>query len=112
MKKLSEYMDVLDDMETYERCKSANQQQVFVFSADWCPDCLYLQGFMESVVKKHPEIHFIYVNRDEWLDICEAENILGIPSFLAYRNGIENGRFVSTKRKSLQEVESFLGGLV
>ncbi|MGB3102380.1 MAG: thioredoxin family protein, partial [Psychrobacillus psychrotolerans] len=41
-------------------------------------------------------------------DLCIELDIFGIPSFLAYENGEEKGRFVSKDRKTREEIESFL----
>jgi len=39
-------------------------------------------------------------------------DIFGIPSFIAYENGIEIGRFVSKLRKTKNEIESFLDTMI
>ncbi|HIR14976.1 MAG TPA: thioredoxin family protein [Candidatus Onthosoma merdavium] len=85
--------------------------QVFLFSADWCPDCVFLKTFMEELVAEWKQIEFVYVNRDQFPSLCERLAVLGIPSFIAYRDGKECARLVSTLRKSRAEVEAFLGGL-
>ncbi|SIE49450.1 Uncharacterised protein [Mycobacteroides abscessus subsp. abscessus] len=35
----------------------------------------------------------------------------GIPSFIAFRDGEESGRFVSKDRKTQEEIENFIAGL-
>lgn len=83
-------------------------QTVFVFSADWCPDCRFIDPFMPEVEAKFTSIEFVYVNRDQFIDLCIELDIFGIPSFLAYKEGKETGRFVSKDRKTQQEIEEFL----
>ncbi|MNY70302.1 Thioredoxin-like protein YtpP [compost metagenome] len=51
---------------------------------------------------------FIELDRDEFPDLCEQLNILGIPSFIAFRGGQELVRFVSKLRKTREEIEQFL----
>jgi hypothetical protein len=37
--------------------------------------------------------------------------VFGIPSFIAFENGKELGRFVSKDRKTQEEIERFISGL-
>ncbi|MCL6636494.1 MAG: thioredoxin family protein [Alicyclobacillus sp.] len=81
---------------------------VMVFSADWCPDCRYLDGFLADVAAARPQFAFYKVDRDAFPELCESLDILGIPSLLAYQHGRVLGRFVSKLRKTRAEVEAFL----
>ena len=81
---------------------------VFKFTADWCPDCHFIDPFMGEIEEKFVDITFISVDRDQFIDLCIELDIFGIPSFLAYENGEEKGRFVSKDRKTREEIESFL----
>jgi hypothetical protein len=38
-------------------------------------------------------------------------SVFGIPSFVAFKNGQEAGRFVSKDRKTQEEIEEFLTSL-
>ena len=97
--------------EQFYELKEKEKLCVFVFSANWCPDCVFIQPFMPELMEKYNQYKFIYVDRDQYLDICIQHEVLGIPSFIAYQNGIEKGRFVSKLRKTKQEIDEFLGGL-
>jgi thiol-disulfide isomerase/thioredoxin len=84
------------------------QLTVAVFKTTWCPDCHYIEPFMPELEKKYDQISFIELDRDELPELCEQLNILGIPSFLAFREGQELARFVSKLRKTREEIEGFL----
>lgn len=86
----------------------AKDKQVFLFSAQWCPDCRVIEPIMPEFEGQYPEINFTYVDRDDFIDICIAHDIFGIPSFLAFNNGEEIARFVSKDRKTKAEIEAFL----
>ena len=45
---------------------------------------------------------------DDFSEITEALDVMGIPSFVAYKNNKEVSRFVSKFSKTQQEVEDFL----
>lgn len=90
---------------------ATNENVVFMFTADWCPDCRVIDPIMPDIEEKFPEYTFVSVNRDEFIDLCIEKDIYGIPSFLGFRGGQERGRFVSRDRKTQQEIESFISEL-
>lgn len=82
---------------------------VIVFKAAWCGDCRFIEPFMPDVENKYADqLDFIEVDRDEMPNISEEWNVLGIPSFITFKNGQETIRFVSKLRKTQQEIEEFL----
>lgn len=103
-------MKHLETIEQYDELKNAGKH-IFLFSADWCPDCRVIEPVLPEIEQNHPEYKFIYVDRDKFIDICAANDVFGIPSFIAYENGKELGRFVSKDRKTQQEIEDFIKSL-
>lgn len=89
----------------------SSEPVVFMFTADWCPDCRVIDPILPEIEESFKEYTFISVDRDDFIDLCIEKNIYGIPSFLAYANGKEVGRFVSKDRKTQQEIENFLTNL-
>nr|WP_225941949.1 thioredoxin family protein [Sporosarcina limicola] len=87
------------------------ERTIFMFSADWCPDCRVIEPILPRIEADYPEYNFLYVDRDEFIDLCGELDIFGIPSFIAFHNGVEAGRFVSKDRKSQEEIEKFIDGL-
>ena len=85
-----------------------NKKTLFFFNADWCGDCVFIKPEMPDIVEAHPEIQFIKVDRDDFIELCEELGITGIPSFLVYDKGVEIGRFVSKNRKTKEEIETFI----
>jgi thiol-disulfide isomerase/thioredoxin len=88
-----------------------NEKTIFFFYADWCGDCVFIKPEMPAIIKAHPEIKFVEVDRDEFINLSKELSIIGIPSFLAYENGEEIGRFVSKDRKTKEEIEDFVKAL-
>jgi thiol-disulfide isomerase/thioredoxin len=103
-------MKNLETMEQFEQFKN-DGSHIFVFSAGWCPDCRFIDPFMPEVETKFSEYTFVHIDRDDFIDLCQQLDVYGIPSFLAYENGKELGRFVSKDRKTQEEIESFINGL-
>ncbi len=81
---------------------------ILLFSADWCPDCRIIEPFLPELEEKFSSWTFVYVDRDQFIHICAENDVFGIPSFLALKNGEEVGRFVSKDRKTQEEIEEFL----
>jgi thiol-disulfide isomerase/thioredoxin len=100
-------MKNLTSIEEFEQLKQEGKI-VFKFTASWCPDCHFIDPFMEEVEEKFSEFQFVSVDRDQFIELCGQLDIFGIPSFIVFENGEEKGRFVSKDRKTKEEIESFL----
>ncbi|WNS74636.1 thioredoxin family protein [Bacillus sp. DTU_2020_1000418_1_SI_GHA_SEK_038] len=100
-------MKKLESMEQFEQLRD-NGKHIFMFSADWCPDCRVIEPILPEVEAKYQDYTFIYVDRDDFIDLCGQLDIFGIPSFIGYKDGKELGRFVSKDRKTQEEIENFI----
>lgn len=93
----------------FREAASRSGVTVAVFKTTWCSDCHFMEPFMPDVEQSYDgRIDFIEIDRDDLPDLCSELNILGIPSFIAFREGKELIRFVSKLRKSREEIEQFL----
>lgn len=108
---MKEYMNEISNIEQFEQAYLQEKVTIFVFSANWCPDCAFIEPFMPKLVEKYSHYDFCYIDRDKWIPICQRMMIMGIPSFVATQNGKEIGRFVSKLRKTEVQIDEFLGGL-
>jgi len=103
-------MKKLESVEQFNELKD-NQATIMVFSADWCPDCRVIEPILPEIEEAYPDFTFVEVDRDEFINLCQDYDIFGIPSFLAFKNGKEAGRFVSKDRKTKEEIVEFMNGL-
>lgn len=102
-------MQKIESEQQFKEWISREQPTVVVFKADWCKDCVFINPFMPEVEQAYARsFTFVTVDRDEFPDLCAELNILGIPSFIVYKNGKELIRFVSKLRKTREEIEKFL----
>ncbi|WEV40949.1 thioredoxin family protein [Lactobacillus sp. ESL0681] len=88
-----------------------NGRTVLEFSADWCPDCRFLDPFLPEIEADFDKSKFYQIDRDGCIDLAKDLNIMGIPSFVVYQDGKEIGRLVNKNRKTKDEVEQFLRSL-
>ena len=86
-------------------------KKVLFFSAGWCSDCNFIKPSMPAIEAEYPDYEFIAVDRDENIEVAQDMAVFGIPSFIAFNDGKEIGRFVNKDRKTKQEVENFMNGL-
>lgn len=102
-------MITLQSEQQFQELIAANKPTLAIFKADWCKDCVYIDPFMPEVEQAYAEkFTFVVIDRDAFIDLCSELNILGIPSFIAFKNGKELIRFVSKLRKTREEIEQFL----
>lgn len=99
----------IHSMEDYN--KAILGKAMLVFSTTWCPDCHFLKTFIDDLVENNRDWTFYYIDRDQMIDLCVDLEVMGIPSFIAYQDGQEVGRFVSKLRKTQNEIQSFIDGL-
>src|SRR5699024_9628599 len=88
-----------------------NEKAVALFTADWCPDCQVIKPDLPAIEALFPSYTFNVVDRDELMEIAQDYGVMGIPSFLAFHQGKEVGRFVSKDRKSKEEIIAFINDL-
>lgn len=103
-------MKKLESMEQFEQLRD-NGKHIFMFSADWCPDCRVIEPILPEIESKYQDYTFVYVDRNDFIDLCGQLDIFGIPSFVGFKDGKELGRFVSKDRKTQEEIENFIDSL-
>jgi thiol-disulfide isomerase/thioredoxin len=103
-------MKNLESMEQFEQLRD-NGKTIFMFSANWCGDCRFIEPVLPEIEGNFKEYIFIHVDRDQFIDLCQQLDVFGIPSFIGFENGKELGRFVSKDRKTQEEIENFIKGL-
>lgn len=100
----------LESMEQFEQLRDKGKT-IFMFSANWCGDCRFIEPFLPEIEENFKEYTFVHVDRDQFIDLCQQLDVFGIPSFIGFENGKELGRFVSKDRKTQEEIENFIKGL-
>lgn len=72
-------MEQLENEQQFLELKKGHT--VFLFTADWCPDCKVIEPDLPQLEAKYTNYKFISVDRDKFIDICIEHGIMGIPSF-------------------------------
>ncbi|MGK0575585.1 thioredoxin family protein [Macrococcus capreoli] len=99
-------------IESVEMFKEAIQSPtIAMFTATWCPDCHFIDPLMPEIEQENSNYQFISVDRDEFIDLAVAYEVMGIPSFIAFKDAEVIGRFVSKDRKTKEQVNEFIQSL-
>jgi thiol-disulfide isomerase/thioredoxin len=95
----------------WDAMKKEEDTVCVLFSSPQCIDCRIITPILPDLEEEFGDrMTFYNVNREEFPEIYKEEDIFGIPSFLIYRNGTEVDRWVTTLRKTREEIEEFLTG--
>ena len=90
-------MDKFIEIKTVDDYKKAIQNKsILLFTANWCPDCMFIKPFIGEIVEQYQDYIFYSVNRDEMLELYQEKEI---------------GRFVSKLRKTKEEIIDFIDSL-
>mgnify|MGYP006268559793 CR=1 FL=1 len=64
---------------------------IFYFTATWCKPCQSIKDYLSKKVPTLDNIHFVVVDIDVHFDVYSylrtKKQIVGVPSFLAYKAG-------------------------
>lgn len=102
-------MDKIRDESQFRERIGGEGVTVAVFKTTWCPDCHFIDPFMPELEQAYADrLSLVEIDRDDLPELCGELNILGIPSFIAFKEGRELIRFVSKLRKSREEIQQFL----
>jgi thiol-disulfide isomerase/thioredoxin len=102
-------MQNIQSISQFDEMIAVDSPTVALFKADWCKDCVYINPFMPDVVQSYGDrIQFVVIDRDQFPELSDRYNVLGIPSFIAFKKGQQTISFISKLRKTREEIEGFL----
>lgn len=102
-------MKKIEQIEAFR--EAITQPTIAMFTATWCPDCHFINPLMPEIEAENPEYQFISIDRDEFIDLAVEYEVMGIPSFIAFKDSEVIGRFVSKDRKTKDQVNEFIQSL-
>jgi thiol-disulfide isomerase/thioredoxin len=97
--------------EQFQQIISSDKPVVVKFYTTWCPDCMRLNMFIDDIVKEYSQYDWFEINRDNFPELAEKYQVMGIPSLLIFRNGEKMAHLHSANAKTPEEVKAFLQSL-
>jgi len=98
----------IKDVSRYEEVIKSEKPIVVKFYATWCPDCSRLNAFIGEIFEEHPSFEWFEMDRDDFPEIAQEQQVMGIPSLLVYQNGEKIGHLHSANAKTPEQVSEFL----
>ena len=104
-------MEMVRKVEEFNEQIANNQLTVEIFTTTWCPDCKRLDMFIDDIVAEHADKKWYKIDKDEFPELAEQQNVMGIPSLLVYKNGEKIAHLHSANAKTPDQVREFLNEL-
>ncbi len=105
-------MQQITSVEEFNKQINSDQLTVNIFTTTWCPDCKRLDMFIDEIIAEHADKQWFKIDKDEFPELAEKENVMGIPSLLIYKNGEKIGHLHSANAKTPDQVRDFLNNLL
>ncbi len=103
---------ILNNSEEYNTYK--NEQNILIFTADWCGPCVRIKPFINETILKYnskinnKNINFIYINIDKCLSLSELFNITLLPTIIITNNNKEKHRLLN---KNIDNLSTYIENL-
>lgn len=101
-------MNQIKEEQQYREQIAQDELTVGIFTTTWCPDCKRLDMFIDEIVAEHKDKQWFKIDRDEFPEISEEQNVMGIPSLLVFKNGEKLAHLHSANAKTADAVREFL----
>ncbi|MCF7926602.1 MAG: thioredoxin family protein [Candidatus Izimaplasma sp.] len=101
-------MKQIESLEEFEAVINNEKITITYWYTDWCPDCFAIKPYLEPLQDEFDSIQFVQVDRDEMIDLAKHYDVMGIPSFIIFKEGDVIGRLVDKNRKTYEQVKSFI----
>jgi thioredoxin-like negative regulator of GroEL len=95
----------------YQEQITQDELTVGIFTTTWCPDCKRLGMFIDEITEENQDKQWFTIDRDEFPEISEEQNVMGIPSLLVFKNGEKLAHLHSANAKTADQVREFLNNL-
>lgn len=101
-------MQAITTIEQFNEIIASEQPVIVKFYAGWCPDCTRMDMFINPIIEEYNQYAWYEINRDEFPELAEKYQVMGIPSLLIYKNSEKLAHLHSANAKSPQDVIDFL----
>ncbi|WP_421381234.1 thioredoxin family protein [Bacillus salacetis] len=101
-------MQSIQNKETFQELISQSEPIIVKFFADWCPDCTRMNMFIDDIIDEFNQYKWYELNKDEFPEIAERYDVMGIPSLLIFKDGEKTAHLHSANAKTPEQVKEFL----
>lgn len=101
-------MQKINDIKDFQEIINSENPSVIKFYTGWCPDCVRMDQFIGDIMETFSKFDWYEINKDEFPEIAEEHQVMGIPSLLIFQNGQKIGHLHSANAKTEEQVTEFL----
>lgn len=101
---------MIKEIESTEEFQSIIEQGITVvdFFADWCGPCKRISPELERISNIYTMTKFVKVNVDSFEDLCRQYNVTAMPTFILFRGGVEEKRFLGGSHSVIEKIQNEL----
>lgn len=103
-----ERMKSIQSAAEFREISNSETPVVVKFYTTWCPDCVRLNNFIDDVIAEFNAFAWYEIDKDQFPEIGEEFQVMGIPSLLVFQNGKKIGHLHSANAKTEEQVTEFL----
>ncbi|WP_100332243.1 thioredoxin family protein [Bacillus xiapuensis] len=104
-------MKIINSEEQFQQLISQDHPVIIKFSANWCPDCRRMDMFIGEIIAEYSQYTWHEINRDDFPELADRYDVMGIPSLLIFQNGKKTAHLHSAHAKTPEQVRDFLQSL-
>jgi thiol-disulfide isomerase/thioredoxin len=104
-------MKPIHSHDEFEKIISGPKRALITFKAGWCPDCKRLDMFINPIIEAHPEFDWYEIDRDQFPELAEKYQVMGIPSLLVFDGGEKIAHLHSANAKTPEDVQNYLASV-
>jgi len=86
--------EIIDESTFEEKVLKSDKPVMVDFYANWCGPCNEMIPVVDDFEMKHKDVAVYKVNVDKNIKLAEEYNILSVPTFMIFKNGREENRFM------------------
>jgi thiol-disulfide isomerase/thioredoxin len=101
-------MKQISSLKEFYEVIEQNKHVMIYWYTKWCPDCFAIKPHLPRLEEEYSTLQWYGMDRDIDIHLAKHLEIYGIPSFILFKNGEEQARYVDKRRKSYQEVKQFI----
>jgi thioredoxin 1 len=93
------HLQTVTDSDFAARVLEADRPVVVDFWAAWCPPCRTMAPILDALAAERPDVLFVTIDADTNQQTLVERQVLSMPTFLVFRDGVEILRLVGSRPK-------------
>src|ERR1700744_1970740 len=96
---MHDHLQTVTDSDFAARVLEADRPVVVDFWAAWCPPCRTMAPILDALAAERPDVLFVTIDADANQQTLVERQVLSMPTFLVFRDGVEILRLVGSRPK-------------